>query len=164
MKNKEFEELWSEFLSLGWEGNDPKSTWNTSLVDLQLFPKIFLRRWEGAWIIQFLPFATKLIIPAPWPLMWSEFNTWSGGSMVELLKSKLPIKSKVEYFGRIWFGIVSHIERKLCGSPEFEKIWEEELGKILTLGTRDFRTWMKEEHNIKLEPWIYENLEERKEI
>lgn len=165
MNSKTFEELWSEFIALGWTGYyNPKSSWNSSLVDIQIFPKIFLRRWEGKWIIQFLPIATKLIIPAPWPLMWSEFNTWGGGSMRELLKSGNEIKSKVECFGRIWFSIVTHIENKMCGGLKVKEIWEELLGKILTLGTSDFREWMKEEFDITLEPWIYENLEDRKEI
>lgn len=162
MEGKGFIELWDEFISLQWDGYSPNSSWNSRLEDIELFPLTYIRRWEGRWILHILPISTKLIIPAPWPQMWSEFNTWGGAALRELLSR--PPNNLVEEFGLRMFGIVSHIERKMCGSEEFWEIWEKELRNLLLLGTKVFRKWMEEQYEIKLEPWIYENIEDRKEI
>lgn len=163
MKSKGIVELWDEFLALGWNGWNSKDTWNTLLVDSELFPAVFLRRYEGNWVLHLLPIATKLIIPAPWPILWSEFNTWGGGRVVELLKEKPENTefSQLETFCLGFFQVVWHIEMGVCGTSKFGKIYEEQLGSLFSIGTEPFRKWFSGE---KLKPWILETIEDRKEI
>lgn len=164
MKSKNPLELFDEFLSLSY---DPVGL-EKELYDLKLFPMVYLRKWEGKWTIHILPIGTRIMIPAPWPSMFSQFNVWGGGRVMDWIKENIKDWENFNpllQFTITFYNFTRHIEREMCGSPEYEKIWEENMGNCMKIGTKLFRDWIKETHGEELKPWILENFEnESKEI
>lgn len=168
MKSKDIFELLDEFLSLGWYW-DRKRELEKNLKDLQLYPGVWLRKYKGNWTIEYLPVGSRMEIPSPWPAIWSEFCVW-GGSRVMDWSEEVDIEeikdNKLLYFCYTFFKLVTYIEQELCNaSPEFGNMWEEEMEKLCEIGTKDFREWIEQEHNLKLQPWEIDNFENgKKEI
>lgn len=168
MKSKNILELFDEFLYLSW-GRDKKKEQAEPLRDVELYSYVFLRKYKGDWMIEYLPVGTRLKIPAPWSSMWSEFFVWGGSQVQDWINSVREEeikKSGLLYFCYTMFKILSYIEGEIYRViSDFETKWEEEITTIINLGTGEFRTWCKEEHNIILDPWIIENYEDgEKEI
>lgn len=155
---RNFCDIWDEFICLGYERRNIQSD---RVEDLEIYPKIYLRKYKGIWKVYYLPISTILEIPAPWSSMWSEFCVW-GGELVSIVQNLLP-RTGIEKFGKYMTQWISNIEKGLCGSYK-ELVFEETLTTLLETGTYGFRKWMEEEYKIKLDPWKITSQFEIKEI
>lgn len=166
MESKNILNLFDEFLSLSWKEENGKD----ELKDSQIFPKIFVREYKGAWTVQLLPIGTKIIFPSPWPEMWSQFHVWGGSRVMnwwEEVKRERKILTNNQTFGINFFFLSSLMDSRYWENSrnQFEEMWEEKINSLFKIGTLGWRSWIKEEHGIELKPWILENFEnESKEI
>lgn len=157
MKSKGIIQLWGEFVDLvGWSRGEDKR----DLKDLELFPKVFLRKWRGDWSIHYLPIGSVLIIPSPWPSIWSEFVGWLGGREWWNTGEKL---SKLDIFAKEMINIVSKIDRDLCVGYKYED-FDASLDKCIMIGTSHWSTICKEYWDIKFPKWTLLDINGTKEI
>ena len=155
MEEKSFKDLWSEFIILGWSGKENLGEEKRKfLEDIEINPQVYLRKWDNTWNIYYLPIATSLKIPAPWPSIWREFVVWGGAGMYELLIKTEPLDN-INRFGIRMTQLVTHIERSLCGTSK-DWFFDSLLPSVISIGTKDFREWVTEETEAKLnlKPWI----------
>lgn len=160
MKSKRIIQLWGEFIDLGWS----KKLWSDKrdLKDLELFPKVFLRKWQGSWTIHYLPIGTVLTIPSPWPSIWSEFVTWLGD---ENYWSSIKEKNSsiLDLFAQKMIYITSQIDRDLCIGYKYEE-FEEALDTLIGIGTKDWADICKEKWEIRFPMWTILDINGIKEV
>lgn len=158
MKSKGIIQLWGEFIDLSY-GGKPRIDYR-DLKDLELYPKVFLRKWKGEWTIHYLPIGTVLNIPAPWPSIWYEFVEWLSGReyTTDVLSSTV-----VERFAENMINVTLQIHRSLSVNYKYEdfEAWMDELVRI---GTKPWRQIFLELWNIKLPSWTILDINGRKEI
>lgn len=156
MKGKGIIQLWGEFIDLGWSRGED----NRDLKDLELFPKVFLRKWKGSWSIHYLPIGSILTIPAPWPSIWSEFYGWLGGK--ERLSTGVD-PSVLEIFAKEMVNLVSQIDKDLCVGYKYED-FDASLDKCIMIGTNPWGMVCKDYWGIKLPRWTILDINGTKEI
>lgn len=153
-------DVWTEFMELGWSGGIIKD--EQRVKDLEVLPKIFLRKNSGVLSIHYLPIATILEIPAPWLSILGEFNVWIGGRIDEVLEYSKTL-STINRFG-YWLSLFGRsIECSLCGINR-EWFLGDVISNLSDLGTEEWREWMMENWQLKLPNWTMNNLETSIEI
>lgn len=159
MKSKGIIQLWGEFIDLGWS----KKLWSDKrdLKDLELFPKVFLRKWQGAWTIHYLPIGTVLTIPPPWPSIWSEFVTWLGGDYYRSTEENNL--SVLDRFAQQMIYITSQIDRNLCVGYKYEE-FEAALDTLIGIGTGEWSRICKEKWELRFPMWTILDINGTKEV
>lgn len=136
--------IFDSYMYLGYtKGLRPKG-----LKDFTLGGLTILRITESSWTIHYLKDGSRLEIPWPWIDLFEGLNVHSGDQVLH----QKP-EGKLEEF--------IFLMTSLIGSG-YEIL--EILEKVCQIGTGEFREYVRNKHNIHLDPFTYKSLTKTIEI
>lgn len=133
-------DLFSEFLTLRWEKENKNINIHTR--DLVLADYIIARLNNSGCTIHYLTNGNRVIIPKPWLDIFSALSVYTGARIIHIKDTGDEIDNLIYYM------LLVIVYLDLGRGEDLLKV----LGKICEVKTTKFREWLKDSHNIELEP------------